>query len=108
MVDPADESSRWVKIREEANPYDPEWEPCLEERMTWKLGHTLAGRDRIEYLCKEQGGRCVVCGQPLRIEKQPWHIHHRVWRCRGGRETDDNLELLHADCHRQKYARRTN
>ena len=54
---------RWVKIRSAANPYDPEWELYLEERLAWKLSHTLAGRGRIEYLWKEQQGRCVVCGQ---------------------------------------------
>jgi RNA-directed DNA polymerase len=97
---------RWVKIREEANPYDPAWELYLEGRMTWKLGHTLAGRGRIEYLWKEQEGKCVVCGQALHGEERPWHIHHRVWRCRGGQDTCDNLELLHANCHRQKHARK--
>src|SRR5438067_334559 len=35
---------RWVKIRSAANPYDPEWELYLEERLAWKLSHTLAGR----------------------------------------------------------------
>src|SRR5262249_49165898 len=52
---------RWVKIRSEVNPYDPEWELYLEARQVWKLGQTLAGRGRIEYLWKEQQGRCVVC-----------------------------------------------
>src|SRR5262249_8505481 len=46
---------RWVKIRSGANPYDPAWELYLEERAAWKLGHTLAGRGRIDYLWKEQG-----------------------------------------------------
>ena len=69
---------RWVKIRSAANPYDPEWELYLEERLAWKLNHTLAGRGRIEYLWKEQQGCCVVCGQALHTEEQPWHIHHRV------------------------------
>jgi RNA-directed DNA polymerase len=95
---------RWVKIRSEANPYDPAWELYLEERAAWKLSHTLAGRGRIDYLWKEQRGKCVVCRQPLHVEEQPWHIHHRVWRCYGGQETFDNLELLHANCHRQIHA----
>ena len=77
---------RWVKIRSEANPYDPAWELYLEERMAWKMGHTLAGRGRIDYLWKEQGGKCAVCRQPLPVEEQPWHIHHRVWRCFGGQD----------------------
>jgi RNA-directed DNA polymerase len=97
---------RWRKIRSAANPYDPEWELYLEERSVWKLTHTLAGRGRLEYLWKEQEGRCVVCGQVLRPEEQPWHIHHRVWRSRGGQETCDNLELWHANCHRQIHTTR--
>jgi RNA-directed DNA polymerase len=92
---------RWRKIRSAANPYDPEWELYLEARSGWKLTHTLTGRGRIEYLWKEQGGRCVMCGQLLQAEDQPWHVHHRIWRSRGGDERYDNLELLHAHCHRQ-------
>ena len=97
---------RWVKIRSAANPYDPEWELYLEQRSAWKLTHTLAGRGRIEYLWKKQQGRCMVCGQALRIEEQPWHIHHRVWRSQGGQETCDNLEMLHANCHRQIHSKK--
>jgi RNA-directed DNA polymerase len=97
---------RWKKIRSAANPYDPEWELYLEERSAWKLPHTLAGRGRIEYLWKEQKGRCVLCGQILQAEEQPWHIHHRIWRSRGGGDTFDNLELLHAHCHRQIHSKR--
>jgi RNA-directed DNA polymerase len=96
---------RWVKIRSAANPYDSEWELYLEERSAWKLTHTLAGRGRIEYLWKGQEGRCLVCGQILRTEEEAWHIHHRVWRSRGGGETFDNLELLHANCHRQIHSK---
>ena len=95
---------RWKKILKEANPYDPAWEPYLEERMTWKWTHTLAKRGRIDYLWKEQGGKCLVCRQPLQVVEQPWHLHHRVWRCYGGQTTFDNLELLHANCHRQIHA----
>jgi RNA-directed DNA polymerase len=96
---------RWQKIRTDANPYDPEWEPYLEERASWKWNQTLAGRGRIDYLWKEQGGHCVVCRQTLHAQEQPWHIHHRVWRCHGGQDTFDNLELLHANCHRQIHVR---
>jgi 5-methylcytosine-specific restriction endonuclease McrA len=59
----------------------------------------------IDYLWKEQEGRCVVCGQPLRIAEEDYQIHHRIWRSRGGPDTADNLELLHANCHRQTHVR---
>jgi RNA-directed DNA polymerase len=103
---------RQVKIRSGVNPYDPEWELYLEARAVWKLEQTLAGKGRIEYLWKEQQGRCRVCGQPLRVAEEQarvseegWHIHHRIWRSLGGKSTPDNLELLHANCHRQIHAR---
>ena len=92
---------RYVKIRSEVNPYDPKWELYLEARMGWQLAQTLGGRSRIEYLWREQEGRCLVCGQPLRIAEGDCQIHHRIWRVRGGLETADNMELLHANCHRQ-------
>jgi 5-methylcytosine-specific restriction endonuclease McrA len=47
----------------------------------------------------------VVCGQPLRIAEEDCQIHHRIWRTRGGQDTADNLELLHANCHRQIHVR---
>jgi RNA-directed DNA polymerase len=94
---------RFVKIRSDANPYDPEWEVYLEARLYWQLEGTLAGRGRIEYLWKGQDGRCVRCGQPLRTSERPWHIHHRHWRSHGGPDTIGNLELLHGHCHRQLH-----
>jgi RNA-directed DNA polymerase len=96
----------WIKIRSEVNPYDPEWELYLEARQRWKMDQTLAGRERIAYLWKGQDGRCTVCQQPLLEEASAWwHIHHRRWRSHGGTDTADNLELLHANCHRQIHAR---
>jgi RNA-directed DNA polymerase len=92
---------RYVKIRSAVNPYDPRWEPYLEARMGWQLTQTLTGRGRIESLWKGQEGRCLVCGQPLRLAEGDYEIHHRIWRSRGGADTADNLELLHANCHRQ-------
>jgi len=96
---------RYVKIRSAVNPYDPEWELYLEARWGWQLAQTRTGRSRIEFLRKVQEGRCVVCGQPLRIAEEDCQIHHRIWRSQGGPDTADNLELLHANCHRQIHVR---
>jgi len=99
---------RYVKIRGAANPYDPAWELYLEERLHWQMNQTLTGQSRLDALWQGQQGRCTVCGQLLHKEEEeePWHLHHRIWRSRGGQDTWDNLELLHANCHRQIHARR--
>ena len=94
---------RHVKVRGDANPYDPAWELYFEDRLFQKLQTTLAGRGRIAYLYQEQNGRCGSCGQFLQ-EAEDWHIHHRDWRSHGGSDDVTNLELLHAHCHRQKHS----
>ena len=94
-----------MRIRSDVNPYDPKWERYLEARLGWQLAQTLAGRRRIEYLWKVQGGRCVVCGQLLRIAEEDCQIHHWIERSRGGPDTTDNMALLHANCHRQIHVR---
>jgi RNA-directed DNA polymerase len=95
---------RYVKIRSAVNPYDPQWELYLEARWGWQLTQTRTGSRRIEYLWKKQKGRCVTCGQPLRLAEEDCQIHHRIGRIRGGLGMTDNLELLHANCHRQIHA----
>jgi RNA-directed DNA polymerase len=94
---------RQVQVRSDANPYEPEWEAYFEERLLGKMRGTLAGQGRIYWLWKEQQGRCPVCGQALR-EEEEWHVHHRIRRSHGGDDGLDNLELLHANCHRQRHS----
>ena len=94
---------RHIKIRGDANPYDPAWASYLEERLMQRLRQTLAGRSQIRYVWDRQNGRCVGCGELLR-EEEPWHLHHRVRRIDGGSDNVSNLELLHANCHRQRHS----
>lgn len=95
---------RHVKICGDANPYDPEWEGYFEKRLYKKMQATLAGRGRIKYLWQKQGGRCGGCNQ-LMQEDEEWQIHHRVKRSLGGSDKLENLELLHANCHRQTHSK---
>jgi len=94
---------RHVKVRGDANPYDPTWEGYFEERLFGKMQSTLVGREQILYLWRQQAGRCGGCGQ-LMQEEEPWQLHHRVRRSNGGDDSLDNLELLHANCHRQLHS----
>jgi RNA-directed DNA polymerase len=94
---------RHVKIRSEANPYDPKWELYFEERLTTRMANSLLGRGTVRYLWLEQDGKCLQCGESLTLE-EGWQVHHLLWRVHGGSDTADNLVLLHANCHRQVHS----
>jgi RNA-directed DNA polymerase len=96
------EIRRHVKVRGEANPYDPAWELYFEERFATQMASTLTGRGTTRYLWLEQDGKCLVCDQPLTLEAG-WHLHHLLWRSHGGGHEVDNLVLLHPNCHRQVH-----
>jgi len=95
---------RHVKIRADANPYDPQDEPYFEKRLAQKWSWGGDGALRARRLWKDQRGRCPRCDQ-LITEETRWHVHHVIPRVEGGPDTWDNLKLLHPDCHRQLHAR---
>jgi RNA-directed DNA polymerase len=94
---------RYVKIKADANPYDPAWELYFEERLSRQMEHTLRGARQLDYLWREQNGICPICQQKLTDDTR-WHNHHIVWRSRGGPDTADNRVLLHPNCHRQVHS----
>ena len=93
---------RHVKIRGEANPYDPAWEMYFEKRLGVKMEDNLSGRRRLLYLWKEQDGICPVCNQRI-TDLTGWHNHHIVRRTKGGSDKAENRVLLHPNCHRQVH-----
>ena len=95
---------RHTKIQNRVNPYDPAWEAYIEERMGLKMAATLVGRRTLLYLWKRQGGTCPQCGQPI-TTTTGWHIHHKVWRSKGGSNAISNRVLLHPTCHSQVHHR---
>ena len=94
---------RHTKVKGEANPYDPAWEPYFEERLGVKMTGTLAGRWTLRLLWKEQGGICPVCNQKI-TTVTGWHNHHIVWRTHGGKDTLENRVLVHPNCHQQIHS----
>ncbi len=96
--------TRHVKIRAQANPFDPQWEVYFEERLGLKMARDLAGRRKLLYLWQEQGGLCPVCGQKI-TKLTGWHNHHIVWRSKGGSDGAENRVLLHPNCHSQVHNR---
>jgi RNA-directed DNA polymerase len=95
---------RHRKIKGAANPYDPEWELYFEDRLKRRMVDDLKGKRLLLRLWLEQEGKCLVCGQMM-TEGNDQHIHHIRQRVEGGRDTLDNLVLLHVNCHRQVHSR---
>lgn len=96
-------SDRYIKVRADANPYDPKDEAYFDERLRRRMMASLQGRRRLYWLWKKQEGSCPICS--TRITKATgWHVHHVVWKTRGGSDKASNLQLLHPTCHRQLHA----
>ena len=94
---------RHIKIKGQANPYDPEWEIYFEERLAAKMSRDMAGYRQLLRLWEAQEGRCPICNQKI-TRRTRWHNHHIIWRSKGGPDTADNRILLHPDCHRQVHS----
>ncbi|TNE44627.1 MAG: group II intron reverse transcriptase/maturase [Deltaproteobacteria bacterium] len=96
---------RHIKIKGNANPYDPQWELYFERRIERKMKDRLRDRKKHLSLYKRQEGKCPHCNQRLNEDEGGWNIHHITPRVEGGIETLDNLVLLHPNCHRQIHAK---
>lgn len=96
---------RRVKVRGEANPYDPQWEEYFERREGVKMLHNLRGIRQLRYLWHEQNGLCPVCKQKI-TKLTGWHNHHLVYRVMGGSDSAENRVLLHPECHRSVHSQK--
>ena len=96
---------RYIKVRKDANPYDPAWEVYFEQRLYLQVGDDLWDRPRLRHQWRMQQGRCPVCGE-LITQETGWHNHHIHWRVYGGSEELENRVLLHPHCHRQVHSPR--
>ncbi|HSD62023.1 MAG TPA: HNH endonuclease signature motif containing protein, partial [Burkholderiales bacterium] len=95
---------RHIKIKGDANPFDPRWESYFEDRLGLKMKDDLRGRRRLMDLWWAQEKRCPTCDQPI-TKETGWNVHHRVPKCDGGTDGIGNLVLMHPNCHRQLHAR---
>jgi RNA-directed DNA polymerase len=89
---------RHVKVKSEANPYDPAYETYFEKREAGHMAATFRGTQTLRFLWKFQRGLCPVCS--LRITRiTGWRLHHCVPRAMGGSTSAENRVLLHPECH---------
>lgn len=94
---------RHAKVKAEANPFDPGWELYFEKRLETKMRNVLQDQYTLLTPWQEQDGVCPICQQKITAQTG-WHKHHLIWQVHGGKDTLDNLVLLHPNCHRQLHS----
>ncbi|MDZ7878254.1 MAG: HNH endonuclease signature motif containing protein [Saprospiraceae bacterium] len=62
------------------------------------MAEKFEGRQLLDYLCKRQEGNCAFCGEHI-TPQTGWNMHHIVHKHLDGKDSDDNLVLLHPNCH---------
>jgi len=96
---------RHVKVKGEANPYDPAYETYFEKREGDYMADTFRGTRTLRFLWYLQRGLCPVCN--LRITRLTgWRLHYRVPRVKGGSTDADNRVMLHPECHDRVHRQR--
>jgi len=89
---------RHVKVKGEANPYDPTYETYFEEREGAHMLETFRGTRTLRYLWYEQRGLCTQCNTKI-TRITGWRLHYCVPRVKGGSTGATNCVLLHPECH---------
>jgi RNA-directed DNA polymerase len=96
---------RHVKIKSNANPFDPAQENYFEKRLGERMNSgSVPGRVKWLRLWWRQDKECPSCHGKI-TEETGWNIHHVIPKCEGGRDNTSNLVMLHPNCHRQLHAR---
>ena len=90
---------RHVKIRADANPYDPAHDDYFEERLAAKWQQKEQGRRKLRRLWHAQDGKCPECGRKI-TRGTDWRLNYIIRKSDGGAQGRDNLVLLHPECHR--------
>lgn len=87
---------RHSKVRSDASPFNGDWVYWSRRR-----GEYTGTKTRVAKLIKRQNGKCNRCGLYFQIEDIV-EVDHIVALEKGGKDTYDNLQLLHRECHLQK------
>jgi len=96
---------RHIKVKGEANPYDPACETYFEEREGSHMLDTFWGTKTLRFLWMEQRGLCAVCNTKI-TRITGWRVHHCVPLVMGGSKSAENRVLLHPECHDRVHRQR--
>lgn len=95
---------RHVKVKAEANVYDPKWKNYFEQRDGYFMKYQLKEKQHLLFLWNKQKGVCPICKQGITIESK-WQNHHVIHKAQGGNDTSENRMLLHETCHQQVHSK---
>lgn len=93
---------RHTKIKDEANPYDPNWMEYFKKRRKLLMKEILTGKGLVKDLWWAQDGLCPVCRTYI-TDITGWHVHHIIPKSKGGTDDWQNLILTHPNCHYQVH-----
>jgi len=96
---------RHVKVKGDANPYDPAYETYFAQREETPMQDTFRGTRTLRFLWHEQRGLCTVCNTKI-TRLTGWRLHHCVPRVMGGSRSAENRVLLHPECHDRVHRQR--
>lgn len=89
---------RHIKIQGIRSPYDGDW-----VYWTTRMGNYPETSTRVATLLNKQKGKCQHCGLYIK-STDLIEVDHIKPRFQGGKDTYDNLQLLHRHCHQVKSA----
>ena len=91
---------RHVRVKSDANPFDPVWDSYFATRQRSRMLQRLQNRSLPKRLWQQQEGKCPACDQLLDDEDQ-WLIRPAVPIKAGGTRSLANLKILHSTCQRR-------
>jgi RNA-directed DNA polymerase len=86
--------TRYVKVKAESNPFDPEWASYFKKRKEYKMLKNLDDKKTLLYLWKKQKGICPLCGEPVDMNDS-WATTERK------STAEKENHLVHDSCRRR-------
>jgi RNA-directed DNA polymerase len=86
--------TRYVKVKADSNPFDPEWDEYFKKRKEYKMLKNLNDKKTLLYLWKKQKGICPLCGKLINMDDS-WGTTERK------STPEKENHLVHDSCRRR-------